>query len=178
MYVYDIAIVNMNETRYQAHDHCLPVVHQTFADIVGSSRQAITVKVGTILTPGAPLGQWLSEYCYRLREQAAGRATNGDLDLATERARLAKEQADAVALKNAIARNEYAPYHLLTEALAKVSHELVSILEALPVKLKKTSEQLTAEELALIEQEIVKARNTMAAIRLTDADLPIGDEEN
>lgn len=49
-------------------------------------------------------------YIRRLREQAAGRASEGSeeegLDLVAERARLAKEQADAQAMKNARERGE------------------------------------------------------------------------
>ena len=45
-------------------------------------------------------------YCAHLREQAAGRASQGQYDLATERARLAKEQADAQELKNQQLRGE------------------------------------------------------------------------
>lgn len=41
------------------------------------------------------------KYIAHLREQAAGRAAAGDLDLAAERARLAAEQADRLAMVNA-----------------------------------------------------------------------------
>lgn len=146
-----------------------------FGRVVGISQPAVSGLVSRgVLRESGTLGEWLLDYCGNLREQAAGRASMGDLDLVAERARLAKEQADAVALKNAIARNEYAPYALLTEALARVSGVLVSILEALPVKLKKTSKRLTSEDLKLIEQEIVKARNLAAAIQLEEIE---DDEE-
>lgn len=45
--------------------------------------------------------------CRHYREQAAGRASqSGDFDLVAERARLAKEQADEKALRNAMTRGE------------------------------------------------------------------------
>lgn len=45
-------------------------------------------------------------YISHIREQAAGRATAGDLVLADERARLAKEQADAKEMENAVERGD------------------------------------------------------------------------
>lgn len=51
----------------------------------------------------------LGAYHDNLREVAAGRGAGGVLDLAQERARLAKEQADKVALENAVSRNELMP---------------------------------------------------------------------
>lgn len=45
-------------------------------------------------------------YISNLREMAAGRAANGDLDLSAERARLAKEQADAKEMENMVERGE------------------------------------------------------------------------
>lgn len=46
------------------------------------------------------------EYISHIREQAAGRAGAGDLVLADERARLAKEQADAKEMENAVERGD------------------------------------------------------------------------
>lgn len=49
-------------------------------------------------------------YVRHLREQAAGRGAGyGELDLAAERARLAKEQADSQAMKNSELRGELIP---------------------------------------------------------------------
>ena len=45
-------------------------------------------------------------YITRLREAAAGRANSGDLNLTDERARLAKEQADAKEMENMVERGE------------------------------------------------------------------------
>ena len=45
-------------------------------------------------------------YIKKLREAAAGRASSGELDLVGERARLAKEQADAKEMENAVERGD------------------------------------------------------------------------
>jgi hypothetical protein len=60
-------------------------------------------------------------YIRRLREQAAGRASEGadaeGLDLVAERARLAKEQADAQSMKNARERGELVLAQPYTDAI-------------------------------------------------------------
>lgn len=48
----------------------------------------------------------LKQYLKHLREVAAGRFADGDLDLGKERARLAKEQADAKEMENMVERGE------------------------------------------------------------------------
>ncbi len=47
-----------------------------------------------------------AEYIKHFRAIASGRAAAGDLDLGAERARLAKEQADAKEMENAIERGD------------------------------------------------------------------------
>ena len=107
-------------------------------------------------------------YIRRLREQAAGRATNGAFDLATERARLAKEQADRVALQNAAERKELAPVTLIEEVLTKAAAKIAGALDAIPGMVRRRVPQLTADDIALIGGEIAKARNTIAAMSLAD----------
>jgi phage terminase Nu1 subunit (DNA packaging protein) len=141
-----------------------------FAELVGVSQQAISALVNRgILSSGDTGAQWLRVYCENLREQAAGRSSScGGLDLVQERARLAKEQADKVAMANSIERRELASVHVLEIVLAKVGRQAVSILEAVPVQLKRNSVSITADDLKFITTEIVKARNVIASMNLTD----------
>lgn len=117
-------------------------------------------------------------YIRRLREQAAGRATNGDLDLATERARLASEQANRVAMINAVSRKELAPVALLEQSIARTGRQIAGVLESLPVQLRRRSPHLTAEDLSLIGEEIARARNLAANMELItdDDDGSVGDQ--
>ena len=55
-------------------------------------------------------------YIRRLRKQAAGRAASGDLDLAGERAGLARAQRDRIEMQNAVTRGELAPVVLISDA--------------------------------------------------------------
>lgn len=105
-------------------------------------------------------------YIRRLREQAAGRAANGDLQLAAERARLASEQADRVAMLNARTKRELAPVALLEAVLARVTRQIAGILEALPITLRRQSKSISPEDLSLIETEIARVRNLAASIHL------------
>ena len=110
-----------------------PVTQAQFGEIVGVTQQAVSdfIKVAA-LGPGVPLGVMLQAYCGRLREQAAGRGSDGELDLVQERAWLAREQRIAQALKNATTRKEFAPIGRLSEVLAAASGSVAAKLDALP----------------------------------------------
>jgi phage terminase Nu1 subunit (DNA packaging protein) len=114
------------------------------------------------------LAEWRVRYIRHLREQAAGRATEGDLDLATERARLAKEQADKIGMQNAITRRELAPSYLLEEVLAAAGAKVAAILDAIPGAIRRRNQNLTAADIETIASEIAKARNIAAAITLEE----------
>jgi phage terminase Nu1 subunit (DNA packaging protein) len=78
-----------------------------FGDLVGVSQPTVSNLVSRGILKGNTPREWIREYCEHLREMAAGRAasgSDGDLDLVRERARLAREQADAQAMKNAVER--------------------------------------------------------------------------
>lgn len=107
-------------------------------------------------------------YIRHLREQAAGRAASGDLDLATERARLAKEQADKVAMQNAVTRGDLAPVVMIEEVLTKTAARLAGIFDAIPGFVRRRVPSLRAEEIDLIAAEIARVRNVVAGMSLAD----------
>lgn len=114
------------------------------------------------------LSAWRIRYLRHLREQAAGRAAAGDLDLAVERARLAKEQADRIAMQNAVTRKELAPAHLIEEVLARAGARAAKLLDTIPGELRRRAASLTADDLSTVAGVIVKARNIAAAVSLAD----------
>ncbi|TCP06576.1 terminase small subunit [Caldimonas thermodepolymerans] len=138
-----------------------PITQAEFAQLVGISEAKVSQLVSEgVLVRGESGQAWLHAYCGRLREMAAGRMSeSGGLDLVQERARLAREQADAVAMKNKIMRKEYAPVSLLSEVLASASQALAAKLEALPMQLKRASRNLSADDIAMLEREVARARN-------------------
>lgn len=109
-------------------------------------------------------------YIRHLREQAAGRAASGDLDLATERARLAKEQADKFAMQNAITRGELAPVMMIEEVLTKAASRIAGIFDAIPGMVRRRVPMLSSAEIDLIAGEISRARNIVASMSLADLD--------
>lgn len=92
-------------------------------------------------------------YIRRLREQAAGRATNGDLDLATERAALARAQRVRIEMENAVQQRRLVPIDQLEPKLkaafvfARASwlDAVPRLTRALPADLDKREEMLRAE---------------------------------
>lgn len=146
-----------------------PCTQKQFGDLVGISQPAVSdLLMRGVLTDGANLGDWLIDYCRNLREVAAGRAAGDGLDLATERARLAREQADKIAMQNAVTRGELAPVSLIEEVLSKAASRISGLLDAIPGMVRRRVPGLTAEDIDLIGEQVAKARNTVAAMSLDD----------
>ena len=82
------------------------------------------------------LDQCRVAYIRHLREMAAGRGTGPSADdLTAERARLAREQADHYALKNAALRLELLPRADITRAVSAAFQIVRDRLTSLPVRL-------------------------------------------
>lgn len=123
------------------------------------------------------LDAWRVRYLRHLREMAAGRAAAGDLDLAEQRARLAKEQADRIAMQNALTRKELAPAEVIEEVLSKAGARAAKLLDTIPGEFKRRCPQLAADDIAAIAGIIAKVRNIAAGISLANlADDEEGDQ--
>lgn len=152
-----------------------------FGTLVGVSRQAIGDLIARgILSSEMSGGEMLHAYCSHLREIAAGRLAAGDLDLATERAGLAKAQKERVEMLNAEKRRELLPAILIEEVLAKAGSRVAGILDAIPGMVKRRVPGLTADVVDMIRAEIAKARNIAAAVSLDDLreEPVLGDEDD
>lgn len=125
-----------------------------------------------------PLAEIRLRYIRKLREEAAGRAASGDLDLASERARLAKEQADRIAMQNAVTRGELAPAHLIEQVLAKVGSKVARLLETIPGLLKRRLPDLTSADIQAVREVIARARNMAAQISLETLKESEDDDDN
>lgn len=140
-----------------------------FAALVGISQPAVSGLLARgIIREGGTIGQWAEAYCDHLREQAAGRAAAGDLDLATERARLAKEQADKIAMHNAVTRGELAPVAAMEAVLATVGAKIGKILDTIPGLVRRRVPGIGADVIEHIAADIAKCRNMAAAMTLDD----------
>ena len=114
-----------------------------------------------VLTRGESGHEWLMAYCERMRDIAAGRASSetGGLDLVQERAALAREQRLGIAIKNAVARGEYAPITLLAEVLATASQSVSERFEQLPGLMRKVCPELPDAARDKLMSAIADARN-------------------
>ena len=133
-----------------------------FAQIVGISEARVSQLVSDgVLSRGDTLLVWLAAYCERLRDQAAGRLGSevGGLDLVQERAALAREQREGQAIKNAVARREYAPIGLLTDVLGMASSAVVDRFDQLEGVLRKAVPDLPDEAKTAVLKVIANARN-------------------
>lgn len=149
---------------------------EAFGDLVGITQPAVSdlMKRGVIADGGAA-GVWLLAYTKHLRDQAAGR---GDGELANERARLAREQADAQAMKNAQARREVAPVGVIEEVLAHVGRQIATVIEGIQPKLRRQFPDLTGDQLKAIVAELAKARQLAASVNLSSLDAEREDDED
>ncbi|MGE0310034.1 MAG: terminase small subunit [Lautropia sp.] len=158
----------------------IPATTATFGELVGVGERKVRDLVEReILRQGATLDRWLLDYCAHIREQAAGRAGHNDAGLTSERARLAKEQADRLEMQNRITRRELAPVSLIEEVLAKAASEVAGIFDGIPGGIRRRAPDIPTETLSWVVEEINRARNRVAALRLDDlkVDLGAADEE-
>ncbi len=110
-------------------------------------------------------------YVASLRETASGRGGEEQvLNLTGERARLAREQADAQALKNAVARGENVPAIEVERAWADILRGLRSRLLAVPSRLRQTVPHLTTSDVTLIDRELRDALQELGAGGQANAD--------
>ena len=132
------------------------------AELVGVTQPTISnlMTDGKIPATGT-LGELLRAYCARLRDQAAGRMGDevGGLDLVQERAALAREQREGQAIKNAVARREYAPVGLLADVLGRAGGAVVDRFDQLEGALKKACPDLPDEAKTTVLRVIAAARN-------------------
>lgn len=136
------------------------ITQEQFGELVGVTQQAISkLAAKGVFEPGGTAQQWLLSYCEHLREEAAGRSA----ELMIERTRKEKEQADKLADERKIRRKEHVPVYLLTESMSSIARQVVSMLEALPVKLKKET-KIKIAHIKIVEREIVGIRNAIVKV--------------
>ena len=129
------------------------------------------------VVPHFPAGKYDIEACRiayisNLREVAAGRAANGSLDLAEERARLAKEQADAKEMENDILRGDLVYIADVADSVEKQFAKVRSKMLAVPTKAapEAVACATTKEVQVLLEKHITEALNDLVGLNPEDAD--------
>lgn len=137
-----------------------PVSLDELAGVLGVHKRNLQTAVDrgalTRVTRGKyPLGKSIRAYCEFLRERAASRDhVRVGSGLATERERIAREQADALEMKNAAARGELIPAKDVEAQWADILRMVRSGMLALPSRVQQRLGHLTAHDLAEIDREI------------------------
>lgn len=109
-----------------------------------------------------PLAEIRIRYIRKLREEAAGRAGSGELNLTDERALLAREQRKGQEIKNNVALGTYAAIELLTDILSSAAQAVVDRLDQIPAALRRVAPDMPQAVRDTIMGEIASARNEMA----------------
>jgi phage terminase Nu1 subunit (DNA packaging protein) len=158
-------------------DLSAPVIQSHFGVLVGISQQAVSELVRRqVLSEGGTAGDWLRAYCEHLREVAAGRGGESSIELAGERARLAREQADKLAMQNAITRVELAPTRIIEEVLALTGARAARILDRIPGEIRRSLPQLTSDDIGAVSRIVAKAHRIAAGMSMSD--LARNDEDD
>ena len=159
----------------QMVDLAQPLTQERFGALVGITQEAVSdlVKRGVLLA-GQPAGTWLLAYCSKIRQEAAGRS----VELTEQRARYDRARADFQEMVNDERRRALVPTALLERILAMVGRRVAAILEAVPARVRRECAGVDAATLAVIEQEIARARNEAALLELPldQIDGSVGDQ--
>ncbi|MBS7546236.1 hypothetical protein [Ancylobacter oerskovii] len=116
-------------------------------------------------------------YIQHLRAQAAGRMLNPEsaLSLESERARLAKEQADAKAMENAVTRGELIPAADVGSTWEQICNEIKRVLLAMPAD---TAPLLGGKKTTAQIESILRDRVQEALEALSGADVDVERDDD
>lgn len=104
---------------------------------------------------GFPLAATVRAYCGHLRGVASGRGGEEQvLELTAERARLAKEQADAHSLKNAVMRGELLDAAETEARWADMLRAFRSRLLAVPSRVRVRMAHMTVTDIEAVDREV------------------------
>ena len=144
------------------------ITKSDLALVVGVSTQAIEAleKKNVIRRIGRGMyayPQAVQQICAHYREIAAGRGgEEKQITLTSERARYAKEQADAVALKNSILRGEMVDASSVQKKWASIFSAIRSGILAITSELPSLLVHLTRHDIEVIDRAIRDALNKVA----------------
>lgn len=118
------------------------------------------------------LRQSIQRYCEHLRGVAAGRGGDGADVLTAERARLAREQADQTAMKNAAMRGEMISMTDVRNEWVSIGRRIRNAVLSVPSRCRQMLPHLTTYDVDLIGEEI---RSALTELGDEDDDNGAGD---
>ena len=138
-----------------------------------SDRQIRNLITTGILPAGRGKGGLALDACRKayiayLRGLSSGQVqqTKQDLDLTEQRAILCAEQARQKKRENDLEEKIVAPVAILTEALENVAKKMVPILDAMPMKMKRSNPSLSGHDIMLVKKSVAECRNLISKIKL------------
>lgn len=137
-----------------------------FASLVGIGQSRVSERITAgVLRDGAPLGEWLHQYCERLRDEASGRA--GDDQGSLTRARTAEAEASARLKEMQIMEKagKLVPIEEVEPLLLAMVTAARTELLALPEKLRLEIKALYGVDVdvSLIEARVCESLNHLAS---------------
>ena len=98
---------------------------------------------------------------------------NTALDFQQEKAKESVERQRKLKIENDLKEGLLVSTDSVTEALAKVGKQIISVLDSIPLNVKKRVPVLESKDIDFIRVEISKARNTIANLKFEETG---GDE--
>lgn len=145
----------MECTGPELQDH-LDLSHNTIARL---EKEGVVVRIKRGVYD---LDQSRLRYIRHLRDTAAGRGGSSAVEsLSEERARLAKEQADHVALKNAQMRGDLVAKEDVISTWSGILSDVRAGLLAVPSRVQQRISNLTSHDIEAIDSEIRDALRTL-----------------
>lgn len=133
------------------------VTKAELADWLGVTPRALDNHIGLLVRDGRRyvLKDSVRAYCEHIREVAAGRGGEGGvLNLTAERARLAKEQADAQEIRNAVLRGELIRADEAERAWGDHIRQARSAILAVPSRIRQVLGHIGDMEARVIDREL------------------------
>lgn len=151
---------------------------QSFGAAVGVGQPVVSRLLSRgVLAPGGTLGEWIGQYTAHLRAQAEERLGAGPLDLAAERAALAREQRQTYALRNGALQAQYAPRALLEDVLKLARDSVAAGLIELPAALRSQCAGLPMAGQRVVDAALAEAlAEWLRQTGRLDATPPVGVE--
>lgn len=155
------------------------ISQQEIAIHLGISQQGVSQMCAALAInwQTASLDDIRLKYIAHLREVAAGRKAEGGINLATERAALARAQRLRIEMDIAQRRGELAPVGAMEMVLARVGVKVGKILDTIPPQIRRRVPDIPAEVIEAIDSDIAKCRNMAAAMTLADLERDDDDEQ-
>lgn len=140
---------------------CRPITFVSMAKIIGITASALR-QSAIEFREDMTFGDMIRAIHEKRRNEASGHTG----ELAEERAKLAAAQRERIEMELALKRQEIAPISVLSKALSDAVSVSVQTLEAVPGRVKMRDPSFTPSQILLLEEEIAKARNAIAAAEI------------